>query len=403
MADIGGDSSTQHRSDDDGAAPDTSTLPASRPRRVVLAMVAVGIACVVVAVALASRTIFPTGTRLLALVAAAGALVLASRVTARRWTIAPALVLVLWGLWLLPSLRDAVMLVAAGAALGAALGVAWAAVARRPIVRIRVGGATPRGDRRRGPGLAFGLACILLVVATVWTGASSPLVTWFGPLVSHGPRSGNEVAITFDDGPDGQYTLETAAILDRYGARGTFFMVGKAVAREPGVVRKLIADGQLVGNHSYHHDAWRWLDPRYPELDRTNAVLRRVAGVCPSFFRPPHGEHTPFMAHVVGNRGMTMVTWDVSAGDWATTNAKLVARRVLRKVRPGSIVLLHDGLDGNPDQNRSVVVRALPRILEGLRARGLHPVTLAKLLDRPGYRPGCGPTSQAARRASSVG
>ena len=86
---------------------------------------------------------------------------------------------------------------------------------------------------------------------------------------------------------------------------------------------------------------------------------------------------------------MTMVTWDASAGDWATHDAALVARRILRKVRPGSIIDLHDGLDGNLVADRSVLVRALPRILDGLRARGLHPVRLDLLLGKAPYAGSC--------------
>ena len=82
-----------------------------------------------------------------------------------------------------------------------------------------------------------------------------------------------------------------------------------------------------------------------------------------------------------------MVLWDVSASDWTTTDGRLVARRVLAAVRSGSIIDLHDGLDGNPSVDRSVVVRALPLILDGLRARGLRPVRLDRLIGGPAYLP----------------
>jgi peptidoglycan/xylan/chitin deacetylase (PgdA/CDA1 family) len=91
------------------------------------------------------------------------------------------------------------------------------------------------------------------------------------------------------------------------------------------------------------------------------------------------------MAHVVADHGMTMITWDDSAGDWATNDAQLVANRILKGVKPGSIILLHDGIDGNIGANRTVILKALPIILDGLKARGLHPVTLDKLLGKPGY------------------
>ena len=114
-----------------------------------------------------------------------------------------------------------------------------------------------------------------------------------------------------------------------------------------------------------------------------------ILGVCPAFFRPPHGQRTPFMRWVADDQHVRLVMWDVSASDWTTTDERVVARRVLRSVRPGSIVDLHDGLDGKPFVDRSVVARALPLILDGLHRRGLRPVRLDRLIGGPAYRP-CG-------------
>jgi peptidoglycan/xylan/chitin deacetylase (PgdA/CDA1 family) len=86
---------------------------------------------------------------------------------------------------------------------------------------------------------------------------------------------------------------------------------------------------------------------------------------------------------------MRMVGWDVSAGDWATSNPRTIADRVLRKVRGGSIIDLHDGLDGRVNVDRRVLVQAMPLILDGLRARGLHAVRLDQLIGISGYRGGC--------------
>jgi peptidoglycan/xylan/chitin deacetylase (PgdA/CDA1 family) len=95
------------------------------------------------------------------------------------------------------------------------------------------------------------------------------------------------------------------------------------------------------------------------------------------------------MADVVKDHGMTMVGWDDAGGDWATHDPRLVASRILDKVRPGSIILLHDGMDGDLRSDRSVVVKALPLILAGLRARKLRPVRLDRLLAKPGYGNHC--------------
>lgn len=251
-----------------------------------------------------------------------------------------------------------------------------------------VAGRAPAGTGRGRRLLAVGGPIVALVTAA-YIGATTPSVTWFGSLIHHGPRGGNEVALTFDDGPNPPYSLQISAILDRYGVKGTFFTVGKALAARPDISKSLMDDGHLLGNHSYNHDAFRWLDPRYPELGETQAAFKRTLGVCPAFYRPPHGSHTPFIADVVADHGMKMVTWDVSAADWATSDGALVAKRVLEKVKPGSIILLHDGIDGNIGADRTVILDALPRILDGLRARGLKPVRLDKLLGTSAYLSSC--------------
>ena len=294
--------------------------------------------------------------------------------------------------------RQAAVAAAAGITVLAALvavdgvhGTAWAGLLDGVAIAVVGVLARPR-PRRRPPGavrVAATVAAVSTAGATFWVGANSATASWFGSQVAHGSRDRREVAITFDDGPDDPYTLEIARILDSRGAKGTFFMVGKALDRRPDIARALREDGHLLGNHSYHHDSWRWLDPRYPELERTQRAFRRHLGICPTFYRAPHGQHTPFLTRVVGDHGMTMVGWEVSAGDWKTDDARLVARRVLDDVEPGSIIVLHDGLDGSVTADRSVLVRAVPLILDELARQGLKPVRLDALLGERGYGDHC--------------
>jgi peptidoglycan/xylan/chitin deacetylase (PgdA/CDA1 family) len=249
-------------------------------------------------------------------------------------------------------------------------------------------GATESGSGGNGVRRSLvGVAAVGAVGLVAWTGCNDPQLSWFGPVVWHGPRDRPQVAITFDDGPNAIYSLEIARLLDERGAKGTFFLVGKAVAEEPEVARRLVEDGHLVGNHSWHHDYWGWLNPLYPELGETQAVIGREVGVCPRFFRPPHGQRTPLMNLEVARRGMVTATWDVSAADWVTDDGDLVARRVLDRVQPGSIILLHDSIDGHVDADRQVILDALPTILDGLERKGLEPVRLDELVGDPAYLP----------------
>jgi len=242
--------------------------------------------------------------------------------------------------------------------------------------------------RYRARTLAVGGTLLLATSGlTGYFGASTVGATWFGGGVTHGPRDTQTVAITFDDGPNTAATPAIMKILDDSGVKGTFFIVGKALDAQPQIVRDLYADGHLVGNHSYHHDDWRWLDPRYPELARTQDAFARRVGTCPVWFRPPHGQKTPMMARVVHEHGMRIALWDVSVGDWATNDPDVVAEKVLARVRGGSIIDLHDGFDGKPWLDRSVVVKALPKILTGLKERHLRPVRLDELVGGPAYQP----------------
>jgi peptidoglycan/xylan/chitin deacetylase (PgdA/CDA1 family) len=183
------------------------------------------------------------------------------------------------------------------------------------------------------------------------------------------------VALTFDDGPS-RYTRRVLSVLDRLHARATFFVVGYLADRFPRVVRRELAAGMAVGNHSYSHP-YRPPFDRQPrervdsEIERGAEALARV-GQTPSVFRPPGGSYSPYVLEAAAARGERVVLWSVDPEDWSSeaTHAG-VKKRVLGAVRPGSIVLLHDG-----GGNQSATVRALPGIVRGIRARGLRLVVL---------------------------
>ena len=159
---------------------------------------------------------------------------------------------------------------------------------------------------------AFGATLALATLAmTAYFGASTVSAQWFGGGVTHGPRNSGQVALTFDDSPNSRVTPQLMRVLDAAHVRATFFVVGGG-PREPNLVRAMMRHGYLVANHSFHHDQWRWLDPRYPELERAQLAFEKEIGTCPAWFRPPNGDRTPFMARVVRRHGMRMALWDVS-------------------------------------------------------------------------------------------
>ncbi len=180
------------------------------------------------------------------------------------------------------------------------------------------------------------------------------------------------VALTFDDGPS-PYTPKILAILRRLRAKATFFVVGYEVAARPDLLRREVAAGMGVGNHSYSHP-YRPPFEDQPhvrirrEIEEGAAAIERAAGVRPKLFRPPGGTYSPYVIEATGAVGERIVLWSVDPTDWQPgITARQITRNVLGAVKPGSIVIMHDG-----GGDRSQTVKALPAIIRGIRKRGLR-------------------------------
>lgn len=186
-----------------------------------------------------------------------------------------------------------------------------------------------------------------------------------------------KAALTFDDGPDPRYTPKILEILDHYGVKATFFLVGGNAERNPDVVRQIVAKGHVIGNHTYSHKVIGKLteEQKVREIERTSEVLGRITGKAPAFFRSPYGYFDTAYFVLADRMGMTQVMWSVVPEDWTNPGAAVIARRVLDKSSNGSIILLHDA-----GGDRSQLVEALPAIIEGLRKKGLELVTVPELL-----------------------
>jgi peptidoglycan/xylan/chitin deacetylase (PgdA/CDA1 family) len=229
----------------------------------------------------------------------------------------------------------------------------------------------------------------LSVVACLGAIVIAPGALPVGGGTGHGARDRAMVALTFDDGLNGEYTLGVARALEDRGAAGTFFVVGDTLARQPEVARALERGGHLLANHSADHEKPSPLDPRHGTVAAGQAQFAATLGYCPRFYRAPHGVYTALSWLAIRRAGMQVVNWDVEVQDWDATDPVDLARRVLAGVEGGSIVLLHDGRDGIPGRDRTVLVQAMPLILDGLQARGLRAVRLDVLLGTTGHLERC--------------
>jgi len=158
-------------------------------------------------------------------------------------------------------------------------------------------------------------------------------------------------------------------------------MIGRNVESFPGIAQRVVSEGHEIGNHSYSHPIYLYQRARRTrqELELTQAVISETTGARPKFARPPCGVRTPAYFAAAQSLGLCTVQWDVAGFDWKRRSAEQIAESVLRRSRPGSIVLLHDG-DSEGKQHRRETVAALPLIIEGLRDKGLRVAPLTELL-----------------------
>lgn len=223
-------------------------------------------------------------------------------------------------------------------------------------------------------------AAVLLAAVLLVRGSASVRASWYLRMRCRARRAGRRVALTFDDGPDPQRTPAVLDLLARQGVRATFFVVGARAEAHPELVRRMATEGHVVGNHSYTH-SWRFplrsLGRTMEELRRTGEVLHRITGRQPRLFRPPFGVTNPTIARAVRRLGLDPVGWSIRSLDTMGQSPERVAARILRRLHPGAVILLHDRCAGSE--------RLIGLLVEGLRSRGLEPVTLPELFDIEAY------------------
>jgi peptidoglycan/xylan/chitin deacetylase (PgdA/CDA1 family) len=194
------------------------------------------------------------------------------------------------------------------------------------------------------------------------------------PVVTSFNTCDREVWLTFDDGPDPQETPRVLALLARHRACATFFLIGRETEKNPGLVREILAGGHTIANHTYTHPAalfWAYLPSRFArEIDRCADVLAAVAGAPPQFFRGPVGWHPPLLYQVLCRRGLQPVGWTARGLDYGDHHPSRVAGRLLRRLRPGAIFMLHPECRNRRGENTSLA--ALEIVL--------------REIDRAGYR-----------------
>jgi peptidoglycan-N-acetylglucosamine deacetylase len=229
--------------------------------------------------------------------------------------------------------------------------------------------------------VVVGAACLFAVTYVSFRISRTRRLQLIGTLVTHVATRDSVVALTFDDGPTAAYADSILAVLRRERVRATFFVLGADLARDPSLGRKIVADGHVLGNHTWSHG--RMVGRSYAfvrrEVEDTDRQIRLAGERGPIYFRAPYSHKFVLLPWYLHRTGRTDVSWNVEPDGSPRTSATAgaIVRHVLDEARPGSIILLHPWYP-----SRETSRQALPGIIRGLRARGYELVTVPELLAR---------------------
>ena len=194
------------------------------------------------------------------------------------------------------------------------------------------------------------------------------------------------VALTFDDGPS-PYTEAIADLVAGHGGAGTFFVVGDRIPGQEPLLRRMVATGHELGNHTHSHPHCGRLEEAAlrDELTHAQRVITEAAGRAPVVVRPPYGEDAERIGVVGADMGLACILWDVDPIDWRERKVERIARRVLDGVHDGAIVDFHDGWPSHHTgiRDRTPTVDALREILPELVRRGYEAVTVSAMSAQP--------------------
>ncbi len=209
----------------------------------------------------------------------------------------------------------------------------------------------------------------------------APSGQWYGRTFTHLPRPSKKLALTYDDGPNDPYTRQLMEVLAKHDVRATFFVIGRYAQRKPEIVRELVKAGHAVGNHTYTHPNLIFQSETQvrTQLRACRQVLEDAIGAPSNLFRPPFGGRRPAVMRILKEGGLDPIMWSITGYDWSPTTPERIEKNVLRQLRGGDVILLHDGGHVEMGADRSHTVAVTDRLITRFKAEGYEFLTIPEM------------------------
>lgn len=224
------------------------------------------------------------------------------------------------------------------------------------------------------------LLCFLLYTICLFLGSYRVDSQFYMPVVCSGKTDKKRIALSFDDGPMDRYTPDILDLLKEKNVPAAFFCIGRRIEGREVLLQRTVAEGHLIGNHSFGHQALFDLfgaGRMQADLEQMNSTVFKVLGIRPRLFRPPYGVTNPNLARAVKATGMLAVGWSIRSLDTVAKNEAELFDRLARSLHPGAIILLHDTVQ--------LTRQVLPAFIDRARESGYEFVRLDVLLNESPY------------------
>ena len=227
----------------------------------------------------------------------------------------------------------------------------------------------------------------------------APTGQWYGQTFKGLPSRSRQLALTYDDGPNDPHTQQLLDVLAKHNVLATFFLIGRYAQQRPEITREIVEAGHVVGNHTFTHPLLTFkgeTEIRQQLLD-CRAALHEAIGQHSNLFRPPFGGRRPAVFRIARELGLEPVMWNVTGYDWNAPPAAEIERKVIRQIRGGDVILLHDGGHKQIGADRSQTVLATDRLIARFKERGYEFVTIPQMMPCPGEDQGLGKSQELGK------